>query len=329
MTVFSKLADGVRKRSVLVEQLWSKFQRDEKMPFYVRRRKAVRYLESLALSGLYLRHADKVGQRARTRGNPFIENLGKMTIGDDFLFVSVWVQSHLVTGHEGTLTIGNSVSINFGAAISAHESVVIHDRVRIGPYVIIMDSDYHAANNRDLRPTAPIVIEEDVWLAGRVSVLKGSRIGRGSVITAGSVVSGDIPAGVIAGGVPARVLRRIEGDDRAHLVWTEERSEATAPVNGTNGTPKPAAPAAAGASVDHELVANVKSVIAETFAIESALELSWGPKEIPKWDSMGQLTLTVALEEKFAITISEDQLVEMVDVERVCNIVRDCLEAAQ
>jgi maltose O-acetyltransferase len=272
-----------------------------------------------------------VGQRARTRGNPFIENLGKMTIGDDFNFVSVWVQSHLVTGHAGTLTIGNSVSINFGAAISAHESVVIHDRVRIGPYVIIMDSDYHAAQNRDLKPTAPIVIEEDVWLAGRVSVLKGSRIGRGSVITANSVVSGDIPAGVIAGGVPARVLRRIEGDDRAHLVWTEERTEpAPASHEGANGNgaAKPAKAAGTG-HVDHELVANVKSVIAETFALDSAVELSWGPKEIPKWDSMGQLTLTVALEEKFAITISEDQLVDMVDVARVCSIVRDCLEASQ
>jgi maltose O-acetyltransferase len=282
----------------------------------------MRYLESLALSGVYLRHVDQVGQRARTRGSPFIENLGKMTIGDDFNFVSVWVQSHLVTGHEGTLAIGNSVNINFGAAISAHESVVIHDRVRIGPYVIIMDSDYHAAKDRDLRPTAPIVIEEDVWLAGRVSVLKGSRIGRGSVITAGSVVSGDIPPGVIAGGVPARVLRRIEGDDRAHLVWTEERAEvAPTPAAKPNGS--------GGGDVDVDLVANVKSVVIETFALEGTVELSWGPKEIPKWDSMGQLNLTVALEEKFAITISEDQLVEMLDVARVCTIVRDCLEAAR
>jgi acetyltransferase-like isoleucine patch superfamily enzyme/acyl carrier protein len=324
----------------LLEQLWTKFQRDKQLPFYVRRRKAVRYLESLALSGLYLRHVDQVGKRARTRGNPFIENLGKMTIGDDFNFVSIWVQSHLVTGHAGTLTIGNSVNINFGAAISAHESVVIQDRVRIGPYVIIMDSDYHSAQDRALRPTAPIVIEEDVWLAGRVSVLKGSRIGRGSVITAGSVVSGDIPPGVIAGGVPARVLRRIDGGDRAHLVWTEERAS----TNGAKpaGPAEPAKPAksaqpaepgtpaepAEPASVDHDLLANVTSVIKDTFALDGTVELSWGPKQIPKWDSMGQLSLTVALEEKFAITISEHQLVEMVDVARVCSIVRDCLEEA-
>src|SRR5262249_2917988 len=142
-------------------------------------------------------------------GAPFIENLGRIVIGDDFNFVSLFVQSHLVTGHAGSLEIGNSVNINFGAAISSHERVTIGDRVRIGPYAIIMDSDYHAAKNRDDRPTAPIVIEDDVWLAGRVSVLKGSRIGKGSVITAGSVVSGDIPAGVVAGGVPARVLRKI------------------------------------------------------------------------------------------------------------------------
>src|SRR6185503_9856915 len=66
----------------------------------------------------------------------------------------------------------------------------------------------------------PITIEDDVWLAGRVSVLRGSRIGRGSVITAGSVVSGEIPSGVIAGGVPARVIRRIEGGDKAFVDWS-------------------------------------------------------------------------------------------------------------
>src|SRR5262249_16843342 len=54
----------------------------------------------------------------------------------------------------------------------------------------------------------PVEIGADVWIAGRVTVLPGTTIGDGSVITAGSVVSGTIPAGVVAGGVPARVLRR-------------------------------------------------------------------------------------------------------------------------
>jgi maltose O-acetyltransferase len=319
----------VKKPSVLLEQLWSKFRRDSRLPVYVLRRKAARYLEGLALSPLYLRHCDSVGKRARTRGAPFIENLGRITIGDDFNLVSIWVQSHLVTGHQGSLAIGNSVNINFGAAISAHESVSIGDRVRIGPYSIIMDSDYHSAADRDRRPTSPIVIEEDAWLAGRVSVLKGSRIGRGAVVTAGSVVSGIIPAGVIAGGVPARVLRKIDGIDRTSTDWMESAAPVVENAPPLPLPPDVRAPSSASVLADGNLVARVKSVIASTFSIDGEVDLDWGPKEIPKWDSMGQLRLTLALEEQFKIAISEDQLVDMLSVGRVCTIVQDCVTGAR
>ena len=56
----------------------------------------------------------------------------------------------------------------------------------------------------------PIRIGSGVWLAGRVTVLPGTTIGDGTVITAGSIVSGDVPAGVVAGGVPARIIRRLD-----------------------------------------------------------------------------------------------------------------------
>jgi maltose O-acetyltransferase len=344
------------QKSTLATQLWTKFTRDQqKMPLYVIRRKALRYLEGLALSPLYLRHCTKVGKRARTRGMPFIENLGRIVIGNDFNFVSLFVQSHLVTGHDGLLEIGDTVNINFGAAISAHEHVKIGDRVRIGPYAIIMDSDYHTAKDRSKRPTAPVIIEDDVWLAGRVSVLRGSRIGKGSVVTAGSVVSGEIPAGVIAGGVPARVLRRIEAEDRAFLDWSQgtTAASAVAPVPAVAGAdaadgakveeggwveahesaapPPPngaAAPATRAAGADDDLDLRVKSLIAETFSLEGNIDPAWGPKEIPRWDSLGQLRLTFSLEEQFKINISETELTEMTSVGQVCRIVRDCVARA-
>jgi acetyltransferase-like isoleucine patch superfamily enzyme/acyl carrier protein len=337
------------EKSPLAAQLFEKVTRDrEKLPAYVIRRKAMTYLEALALSPIYLRHCTRVGKRARTRGMPFIENLGRIEIGDDFNFVSLFVRSHLVTGHSGLLEIGNSVNINFGAAISAHEHVQVGDRVRMGPYAIVMDSDYHAARDRGEKPTAPIIIEDDVWLAGRVSVLRGSRIGRGSVITAGSVVSGEIPAGVIAGGVPARVIRRIEGRDRAFVDWSSPPApepRATAP-GATNAVPSAAASHASPAATaphangvataasspatpaDDEVDDRVRSLIATTFSVEGPIEASWGPKEIPKWDSLGQLRLTFSLEETFKINISETQLTEMTTVSEVCRVVRACLATA-
>jgi acetyltransferase-like isoleucine patch superfamily enzyme/acyl carrier protein len=340
------------EKSPLVAQLFTKVTRDrEKLPGYVVRRKAFTYLEALALSPVYLRHCTRVGKRARTRGMPFIENLGRIEIGDDFNFVSLFVRSHLVTGHEGFLEIGNAVNINFGAAISAHEHVKIGDRVRMGPYAIVMDSDYHAARDRGERPTAPIVIGEDVWLAGRVSVLRGSRIGKGSVITAGSVVSGEIPAGVIAGGVPARVIRRIDSGDRAFVDWSApptptssgaatvsstiavapSPATSTADAAATTGNAAPGAARTNGTSstsaspADDEVDERVRSLIAATFSVEGPVDASWGPKEIPKWDSLGQLRLTFSLEETFKINISETQLTEMTSVSEVCRVVRHCL----
>jgi acetyltransferase-like isoleucine patch superfamily enzyme len=61
-----------------------------------------------------------------------------------------------------------------------------------------------------------IVIEDDVWLGSGAIVMDGVRIGKGSVIAAGAVVTSDVPAHVVAAGVPARVIREIEGMPLPH-----------------------------------------------------------------------------------------------------------------
>ena len=68
--------------------------------------------------------------------------------------------------------------------------------------------------------SAPIILEENVWLGANCTVCGGVTIGKGSVIGAGSVVTRDIPAGVVAVGSPCRVLRKITEQDRLQL--TEE-----------------------------------------------------------------------------------------------------------
>ncbi|KAM0333947.1 hypothetical protein ACHAQA_000964 [Verticillium albo-atrum] len=59
----------------------------------------------------------------------------------------------------------------------------------------------------------PITVGDRVWIGGGVIVLCGVRIGQGSVIAAGSVVTGDVPAGCVAAGVPAKVVREIGRDE--------------------------------------------------------------------------------------------------------------------
>jgi acetyltransferase-like isoleucine patch superfamily enzyme len=165
-----------------------------------------------ALSPLYLRSVSGLGRRPSVRGVPHIDNLGKITIGDDFRLYSRSVRSHFVTGPNGHIEIGNGVSIGSGAAIASDARIQIGDGVQLGSFVMIMDTDFH--DIRDISApssTSPVVIEESVQLGSCVTVLKGAHIGRKAHIGGGSVVRGTIPAGAFASGVPARVLPRHQG----------------------------------------------------------------------------------------------------------------------
>lgn len=68
----------------------------------------------------------------------------------------------------------------------------------------------------------PITLEEDVWIGANVTVMGGVTIGKGSIIGAGSVVNHDIPAGVIAAGVPCKVIRAVTEADRLNISFERE-----------------------------------------------------------------------------------------------------------
>ena len=69
----------------------------------------------------------------------------------------------------------------------------------------------------DLEYAAPIIIEDDCWIASNVTVCGGVTIGKGTVIGAGSVVTKDIPSGVFAAGSPCKVIRKITEADSVSL----------------------------------------------------------------------------------------------------------------
>ena len=112
------------------------------------------------------------------------------------------------------LMIGRSFGMT-GGTLCAAQSITIGDNVIIGANSTVIDTDFHPLDypTRKISPQAgisrPIVIEDEVFIGMNCLVLKGVRIGRGSVIGAGSVVTKDIPAGVIAAGNPARVLQEL------------------------------------------------------------------------------------------------------------------------
>ena len=71
-----------------------------------------------------------------------------------------------------------------------------------------------APNQRRLTSKGPVVIEDNVWIGEKASILSGVHIGKGAIIGAGAVVTKDVPAGHMALGVPARILSMVKHDEK-------------------------------------------------------------------------------------------------------------------
>ena len=115
------------------------------------------------------------------------------------------------------LIIGDHFGMT-GGSIVCEESITIGSGVIVGCNTVIADTDFHphdpaAREAAPLAgPTAPVIIEDDVFIGMNALILKGVRLGQGCVIGAGSIVTQDVPAGMIAAGAPARVIRPVHGE---------------------------------------------------------------------------------------------------------------------
>ncbi len=134
---------------------------------------------------------------------------------------NVWIEPDFRCEFGKNITIGHDVYINFGCVILDCGQVTIGDHTLIGPNVglfsgnHVTDAEERAAGG--LIPK-PITIGSRVWLCGNVTVVPGVTIGNDTIIGAGSVVTHDIPSGVVAAGNPCRVLRRITEADEVGYV---------------------------------------------------------------------------------------------------------------
>ena len=170
-----------------------------------------------------------------------VAKVGETTkLFDSARLVNEYDRSHLTIGErcyvmaeilllqpDARFTMGDYCSVGEQTKIWVQSAVTIGNYVLIAHRVDIIDNNSHSLDWRDRREdardvfergkkldlsrvaSAPIVIEDDVWIGARSTILKGVRIGRGAIVAAASVVTRDVAPFTLVGGNPARVIKEL------------------------------------------------------------------------------------------------------------------------
>lgn len=159
-------------------------------------------------------------------GTPYLYRFprSRISIGSHFKInssfksnnIGILSRSRLTTNDTGAeIIIGDNVGVS-AVTISAFKRIVIGDNTLIGGNVLVTDSDWHQTDYRDRLAnkgavkSADVIIGKNVFIGTRSIILKGVTIGDNSIIGAGSVVTGDVPANVIAAGNPCKVIKSLQ-----------------------------------------------------------------------------------------------------------------------
>ena len=129
--------------------------------------------------------------------------------------LTAW-DSYLGVKYTPKIIIGNRCSIGEDNHITAMNKIVIGNNVLTGKRVLITDNSHGASFfellnihplDRDLYSKGPVIIEDNVWIGEKVSIMPGVIIGKGAIIAANSVVTSDVKPYSIVGGVPAKCIK--------------------------------------------------------------------------------------------------------------------------
>lgn len=175
----------------------------------------------------FLAHGLPWGKRWRIFGMPRFELYrGSILQLGDGLELRSWPSSNPLTPNhavvfatrspEAVIRLGEDCGLT-GATLVAASRIEIGDRVLIGANATLVDTDFHPLDaeqrRRDVNAgaTAPVYVEDDVFIGMNAIILKGVRLGAGSTVGAGSVVARDVPPGAVVAGSPARIVREGRG----------------------------------------------------------------------------------------------------------------------
>jgi len=214
-------------------------------PFYI-----VKYIwETVIFTINYLIYKFSLNRNVKIGENLHILNIlcfkaeqpvAEITVGDDF---TAYYRCSFNAWGKGTISFGDCCSIGSGTKIDCREAVTIGNHVLISWDVLISDFEPHTIDP-ELRVremeyshymtwprfrrlpvpvfdrsaykfiSKPIVIEDKVWIGARALIMKGVKIGKGSIVAAGAVVTKDVPPYSIVAGNPAVVVKTVINNEK-------------------------------------------------------------------------------------------------------------------
>ena len=139
---------------------------------------------------------------------PEIHGTRQITLGTNlYLYRDLFLE----TQESGSIKIGNDVVLSRGVHLVAFAGIVLEEGVMIGEYSSIRDANHQVIMGSSVRHSGhigkPVHIGRDAWIGRGVTILGGVTIGEGAVIGANAVVTKNVPAGAVAVGIPAQVIK--------------------------------------------------------------------------------------------------------------------------
>lgn len=120
--------------------------------------------------------------------------------------------TYITANNNAAILIGDNSYLSHEVTINARSRVEIGKNVMVGQQVRIMDYDGHYIfsledEEKTLNISKPVIIESNVWIGFRATILKGVKIGKNSIIAANACVTTDVPSNVIVAGNPAKIVK--------------------------------------------------------------------------------------------------------------------------
>lgn len=179
-----------------------------------------RKIRSLWLRSIF-NHCGKsvfFGKIGRIHGSKCI-SIADGTFFDDFFYLTAWPER---VKNVPALMIGENCSFGAYNHIACTNEITIGNHCLTGKWVTISDNNHGDSSKdalqlppsqRDMLSKGPVIIEDNVWIGDKATILSGVKIGKGAIVAANAVVTKDVPAYSVVAGNPAKIIRKVNDED--------------------------------------------------------------------------------------------------------------------